>query len=203
MEKQSGSGLRKFGLVLKSVFKFLFKAIFFVFVALWEILKFLWKFLKKVWQVLRKGWKVFLRKAYEKLTDLTPDEQPTFFEVLAALRANLKQLPVKKRRAAYIGIIACLLVAVFLVAGLISTLFRHPSSGNSSDGGFTIVHREPFVPEFAKLDCLTCHGDGDCNTCGGYGEVDRYAGAGDTVRSKCSSCYGSGNCRTCGGSGKR
>ena len=28
MEEQSGSGLRKFGLVLKSVFKFLFKAIF-------------------------------------------------------------------------------------------------------------------------------------------------------------------------------
>jgi len=61
----------------------------------------------------------------------------------------------------------------------------------------------PNVAEFAKLDCLTCGGDGDCNTCGGYGEVERYAGAGDTVTSKCSSCYGSGNCRTCGGSGKR
>jgi hypothetical protein len=61
----------------------------------------------------------------------------------------------------------------------------------------------PNVAEFAKLDCLTCRGDGDCNTCGGYGEVERYAGAGDTVTSKCSSCYGSGNCRTCGGSGKR
>ena len=60
-----------------------------------------------------------------------------------------------------------------------------------------------FQPEFSKLDCLTCDGDGDCNTCRGYGEVERYAGAGDTVTSKCSSCYGSGNCRTCGGSGKR
>ena len=62
---------------------------------------------------------------------------------------------------------------------------------------------EPYVPDYAKPDCLTCGGDGDCNTCGGYGEVERYAGGGDTVTSKCSSCYGSGNCRTCGGSGKR
>lgn len=69
---------------------------------------------------------------------------------------------------------------------------------SSSDSTYS-----PNVAEFAKLDCLTCGGDGDCNTCGGYGEVERYAGAGDTVTSKCSSCYGSGNCRTCGGSGKR
>ena len=69
---------------------------------------------------------------------------------------------------------------------------------SSSDSKYS-----PNVAEFAKLDCLTCGGDGDCNTCGGYGEVERYAGAGDTVTSKCSSCYGSGNCRTCGGSGKR
>lgn len=58
-------------------------------------------------------------------------------------------------------------------------------------------------PDFAKLDCLTCGGDGDCNTCNGYGEVERYAGGGDTVTSKCSSCYGSGNCRRCGGTGHR
>lgn len=69
---------------------------------------------------------------------------------------------------------------------------------SSSDSKYS-----PNVAEFAKLDCLTCGGDGDCNTCNGYGEVERYAGAGDTVTSKCSSCYGSGNCRTCGGSGKR
>ena len=72
------------------------------------------------------------------------------------------------------------------------------SWSSSSDSKYS-----PNVAEFAKLDCLTCGGDGDCNTCGGYGEVERYAGAGDTVTSKCSSCYGSGNCRTCGGSGKR
>jgi len=69
---------------------------------------------------------------------------------------------------------------------------------SSSDSKYS-----PNVAQFAKLDCLTCGGDGDCNTCGGYGEVERYAGDGDTVTSKCSSCYGSGNCRTCGGSGKR
>lgn len=72
------------------------------------------------------------------------------------------------------------------------------SWSSSSDSKYS-----PNVAEFAKLDCLTCRGDGDCNTCNGYGEVERYAGAGDTVTSKCSSCYGSGNCRTCGGSGKR
>ncbi len=72
------------------------------------------------------------------------------------------------------------------------------SWSSSSDSTYS-----PNVAEFAKLDCLTCRGDGDCNTCNGYGEVERYAGAGDTVTSKCSSCYGSGNCRTCGGSGKR
>lgn len=73
----------------------------------------------------------------------------------------------------------------------------------SSGGIFSIGTSSKFQPEFSKLDCLTCGGDGDCNTCRGYGEVERYAGAGDTVTSKCSSCYGSGNCRTCGGSGKR
>ena len=192
MKEKSTSALRKVLLILKKVFSFLLKAVFFLFGALWELLK-----------LLGKGWKALLRKSYEKLTDLTPEKQPSLFEVLAALRVNLKQLPTKKRRAAYVGIIAVVLVVVFLVAGVVSALFSRPSSGSSSDGGFTIIHREPFVPEFAKLDCLTCDGDGDCNTCGGYGEVDRYAGGGDTVRSKCSSCYGSGNCRSCGGSGKR
>ena len=73
----------------------------------------------------------------------------------------------------------------------------------SSGSIFSIGTSSFFQPEYSKLDCLTCGGDGDCNTCGGYGEVERYAGAGDTVTAKCSSCYGSGNCRTCGGSGKR
>jgi hypothetical protein len=77
------------------------------------------------------------------------------------------------------------------------------SSKGSSWNIFDDDDDGPFIPEFAKLDCLTCGGDGDCNTCRGYGEVERYAGGGDTVTSKCSSCYGSGNCRSCGGSGKR
>ena len=77
------------------------------------------------------------------------------------------------------------------------------SSGGSDGGGWWSNGNDFFQPEFSKLDCLTCGGDGDCNTCGGYGEVERYAGGGDTVTSKCSSCYGSGDCRTCGGSGKR
>lgn len=69
------------------------------------------------------------------------------------------------------------------------------SSGSSSSGTYT--------PDYAKLDCLTCHGDGDCNTCNGYGEVRRYQGGGQTVRAKCPTCHGSGNCTRCGGTGKR
>ena len=71
----------------------------------------------------------------------------------------------------------------------------------SSSGGIDFDFDDddgPFVPEFAKLDCLTCRGDGDCNDCGGYG-IDYY---GD-YKTKCNTCYGSGNCRACGGSGKR
>ena len=74
-------------------------------------------------------------------------------------------------------------------------------SGGSGSGGSS--SNDTFTPEFAKLDCLTCRGDGDCNTCGGYGEVRKYAGDGDTVRAKCSTCRGSGNCTACNGSGKR
>jgi len=77
------------------------------------------------------------------------------------------------------------------------------SSSGSSSSGSSSDDYDPNVADFARLDCLTCGGDGDCNTCGGYGKVERYAGAGNTVTSSCSSCYGSGNCRTCGGSGKR
>ena len=94
------------------------------------------------------------------------------------------------------------MLAVVLLVGSawVPTKSNTGSRGSSSVriGGHTY-----YQPEFSKLDCLTCGGDGDCNTCRGYGEVERYAGAGDTVTSKCSSCYGSGNCRTCNGSGKR
>jgi hypothetical protein len=86
---------------------------------------------------------------------------------------------------------------------VVNTTPEEKKDTGSGGGFFGGSNDKPFVPEFAKLDCLTCGGDGDCNSCGGYGEVERYAGGGDTVRSKCSSCHGSGNCRTCGGSGKR
>lgn len=89
-----------------------------------------------------------------------------------------------------------------------SEIYDSSSSSSSSGGNSWNIFDDddddgPFIPEFAKLDCLTCGGDGDCNTCNGYGDVERYAGAGDYVTAKCTSCYGSGNCRTCGGSGKR
>ena len=77
------------------------------------------------------------------------------------------------------------------------------SSGSGSSGSGSSSSRDTFTPEFAKLDCLKCRGDGDCNTCNGYGEVRRYAGAGETVRAKCNTCHGSGKCNSCGGSGKR
>lgn len=70
------------------------------------------------------------------------------------------------------------------------------SSGSDDDDFFD--RDEPFVPEFAKLDCLTCRGDGDCNTCGG----DGYTGFGD-AKAGCRTCHGDGDCRACGGSGKR
>ena len=164
-----------------------------------KVLAFLFGALLALLKLLGRGWKALLRKCYEWLTDL-PAENPSLFDVLAALHIRLKGLPKQKRRIAYAAILVAVLLAGTLVGSLLSSLA--PSSSDSS-GGVFISTRKPFQPEFSKLDCLTCKGDGDCNTCGGYGEVDRYAGGGDTVRSKCSSCYGSGNCRTCGGSGKR
>lgn len=159
---------------------------------------------KEGWKLLRTVWKFLLRKSYEKLTGTVPEDNPTLFEVLVTLKVVISGLPQKQRWAAYAG---C--VAVVVAAGLlVGTLATQPAGGSgkgsgSSGSGVSIGNHTYYQPEFSKLDCLTCDGDGDCNTCGGYGEVRRYAGAGDTVRSKCSSCYGSGNCRTCGGSGKR
>lgn len=72
------------------------------------------------------------------------------------------------------------------------------NSGGSSDDDDFYDRDETFVPEFAKLDCLTCRGDGDCNTCGG----DGYTGFGD-AKAGCRTCHGDGDCRACGGSGKR
>ena len=78
------------------------------------------------------------------------------------------------------------------------------SSSSDEKKGWSIFDDDdeddgPYIPDHAKLDCLTCGGDGDCNTCNGYGEWRRY----NSVVSTCNSCNGSGNCRSCGGSGKR
>lgn len=80
--------------------------------------------------------------------------------------------------------------------GTVDTASSSSSSGSDDDDFFD--RDEPFVPEFAKLDCLTCRGDGDCNTCGG----DGYTGFGD-AKAGCRTCHGDGDCRACGGSGKR
>ena len=159
--------------------------------------------LKETVRLLGRGWKKLVRVLYGKVTDMPVDTQPTFFELLAAIHAVVAQMPVKKRWGVRIG---SGVLALALVVGVGALAVGGNSGGGGGSNGGGVIHignREPYVPEFAKLDCLTCRGDGDCNTCGGYGEVRRYAGAGDTVRAKCSTCYGSGNCRTCGGSGKR
>lgn len=73
------------------------------------------------------------------------------------------------------------------------------NAGNSSSGSSTTPDFERNdLPDHSKLQCLTCHGDGDCNKCGG--SIYVYVGG---ARTKCNSCKGSGNCRTCGGSGTR
>lgn len=156
-------------------------------------------------KLLRTGWRFLLRKSYEKLTGTPHEDPPTLFEVLATLFVVISGLPQKQKWAAYAGCVAVVAAACFLVgSAFVSNNNGSGSSGSSSGGSVLKIGGTTYYqPEFSKLDCLTCGGDGDCNTCHGYGEVDRYAGAGDTVRSKCSSCYGSGNCRTCGGSGKR
>ena len=155
------------------------------------------------WKLLRAGWKALLRKSYEKLTGMPHEDTPTLFELLVTLAVVISGLPQKQKWAACAGCVAVVAAACLLVgSAFVSNNSRSNSSG-SSGGSLKIGGTTFYQPEFSKLDCLTCGGDGDCNTCHGYGEVERYAGAGDTVRSKCSSCYGSGNCRTCGGSGKR
>ncbi len=77
------------------------------------------------------------------------------------------------------------------------------TSSSSSKSSWSIFDDDDdsgtYIPDHAKLNCLTCGGDGDCNTCNGYGEWRRY----NSVVSTCNTCNGSGNCRTCGGSGKR
>ncbi len=99
---------------------------------------------------------------------------------------------------------------IYTVEGLLAAPFNleensekytSGSSGGSSYPGVPDAG-DPYIPDFAKQDCLTCGGDGDCNSCNGYGTIERYS-PGGSVTSNCPYCYGSGNCRTCGGSGKR
>ena len=157
---------------------------------------------KESWKLLRTGWKFLLRKGHEKLTGAVQEEDPSLLEVLIVLKIAISDLPKKQRWAAYAGCVAVVVAVGLLVGAAVTSDPRKPGT-NSGGSEITIGNHTYYQPEFSKLDCLTCDGDGDCNTCHGYGEVERYAGAGDTVRAKCSSCYGSGNCRTCGGSGKR
>lgn len=80
-----------------------------------------------------------------------------------------------------------------LPAGVYNQSGGGSSSGSSSGSGWS-----PTTPEFSKLNCLSCDGDGDCNTCGG----DGYTGFG-SAKAGCYTCHGNGKCRACGGSGKR
>lgn len=75
----------------------------------------------------------------------------------------------------------------------------HTSAGDGGSVSSGIAKPgKPNVAQHSRLDCLTCHGDGDCNNCGGSGYV--YYGG---TRTACSTCNRSGNCRACGGTGKR
>ena len=71
------------------------------------------------------------------------------------------------------------------------------SGGGSGGGDYVAPGYDPYIPDASKLQCLTCHGDGDCNSCGGYGYKFKNG-----IRSDCTRCTG-GNCPACGGSGTR
>ena len=71
------------------------------------------------------------------------------------------------------------------------------NGGGSGGGDYVAPGYDPYIPDASKLQCLTCHGDGDCNSCGGSGY--KYK---NDIRSDCTRCTG-GNCPACGGSGTR
>ena len=71
------------------------------------------------------------------------------------------------------------------------------NSGGSGGGDYVAPGYDPYIPDASKLQCLTCHGDGDCNSCGGSGYKFK-----NDIRSDCTRCTG-GNCPACGGSGTR
>ena len=71
------------------------------------------------------------------------------------------------------------------------------NGGGSGGGDYVAPGYDPYIPDASKLQCLTCHGDGDCNSCGGSGYKFK-----NDIRSDCTRCTG-GNCPACGGSGTR
>ncbi|MBQ3009279.1 MAG: hypothetical protein IJD80_06815, partial [Oscillospiraceae bacterium] len=69
-------------------------------------------------------------------------------------------------------------------------------SADISNGG-TVDFEGGDIPEFSKLQCLTCHGSKDCNSCNGKGYKIK-----DGIKSDCTRCT-SGDCPACGGTGTR
>ncbi len=70
-----------------------------------------------------------------------------------------------------------------------------PSSGSGSSSS----SNETYVPDFAKLPCLTCDGYKNCKKCDGRGYLVRNG-----IKSGCNNCSSlPGKCPTCRGSGYR
>lgn len=78
-----------------------------------------------------------------------------------------------------------------------------PTSYSGEPSDFDVPTSDDTSPEFAKQNCMTCHGSGNCQECGGDGKVYRYNGDGDYLDTNCPTCRGSGDCRKCNGTGKR
>jgi len=70
-------------------------------------------------------------------------------------------------------------------------------SGGSGGGGGTVDFEGNDIPEFSKLECLTCHGTKDCPSCSGRG----YKVV-DDINKDCTRCN-RGKCPACGGTGTR
>ena len=87
--------------------------------------------------------------------------------------------------------------ALTVTGGMANGSVGHNSNGGSGGGDYVAPGYAPYIPDASKLQCLTCHGDGDCNSCGGSGYKFK-----NDIRSDCTRCTG-GNCPACGGSGTR
>ncbi len=75
------------------------------------------------------------------------------------------------------------------------------NSGSSGGGTGSSGGSGTYVPDAAKLDCLTCGGDGDCPECGGDSYL--WSSASDKEDRNCWRCGNTGDCPTCHGTGKR